>query len=100
MGAVGPLIATQILNVTGQTRYVYLIRSAFALSEFVHDWYLLKESLPPAKRVPFSGLRNPLAFLRIFRGPKTMVKLCWATFMTCWSEGKNTNGAHPRSYNI
>jgi hypothetical protein len=28
---------------------------------------------------------------QIFKGPKTVIKLCLATFLVCWAEGKNTN---------
>jgi hypothetical protein len=66
----------------------------------VHDLWLLPETLGarqrfqglPAPPVPkFKGIVNPLSFVRLLRGPTTMVKLCLATFMVCWAEGKNTN---------
>lgn len=90
---VGPAIGGYVLAKTGSVEAVYATRSAIALFELIHDYFRLKETLPVEKRASKDGItyQNPFGFIKLFSGPKTLVRLIIATFLVCWSEGKNTN---------
>jgi DHA1 family tetracycline resistance protein-like MFS transporter len=96
---VGPAIGGWVLARTGSPQAVYLARAATALFEVLHDLVFLPETLGlrerlqglPSPKIPPVSIVSPLAFTRLFSGPRTMVKLCVATFLVCWAEGKNTN---------
>lgn len=96
---VGPAIGGWVLTRTGSPQAAYLARSATALFEVLHDLVFLPETLGlrerlqnlPAPKAPSVSIVSPLSFIRLFSGPETMVKLCIATFLVCWAEGKNTN---------
>jgi MFS family permease len=96
---VGPAIGGWVLARTGRPQAVYLVRAATSLFEVLHDLMFVPETLGlrervrrlPTPKIPTVSIVSPLSFIRLFSGPRTMVKLCIATFLVCWAEGKNTN---------
>jgi MFS family permease len=90
---VGPFLGGQILTRTGDPRNVYLLKFAMAVTQFVHAYSLLPETLPESNRLPFTTAgTNPVAFLKLFRAdaPRTLRTLVTSAACISFIEGKNT----------
>jgi hypothetical protein len=87
----GPLIGGQLLKWYGHPKYTYFAVSAIGAIHWLHNYFLIGETLDEDKRRPCEGFVSPFGFTKLFTENATLTKLALAAATISFMEGKNIN---------